>query len=459
MFINDSSEPLIRAIFRPVGAADARPPFARGELVDGVVLKAISNEKALVKLGGIEMMAQTKVRLMDGQTISGVVEKTSPALTIQLLQNRSTPEAKIAELMRALLPGKTPLADALAKVVDATARPGLPETARRTLDALAPKLAEAIVKDLSTLTPEQTKTALKQSGLFLEGALKEALAATTKEGVRQQAAQTGQTDLKAQLGKALASLETEIGKIVDRMREETTTGATRLLTGGAERKGIAPPAPLTTSAPRPAENPVARTPLPEPNETARPKTDPFVPNKPAVDRNDPRTEQLAQLRETAKGVREAINNLELNQLVNAGRRDPAAPQAQAPSPYLFQLPFMEGATVKNARVYVNPDGGEGSVRNKKEGESGVVFMLEMTRLGPIRVDARIGGGKIVGSVYVEKEPVARFMEKALPDLTDPLRRAGYDVSFDVGVATRARLTEPLESFAPLTPQGLINLKA
>ncbi|MBF0171441.1 MAG: flagellar hook-length control protein FliK, partial [Nitrospinae bacterium] len=109
--------------------------------------------------------------------------------------------------------------------------------------------------------------------------------------------------------------------------------------------------------------------------------------------------------------------------------------------------------------YVDPEGGGGNVRDKKAGETAVVFMLEMTLLGPVRVDTRVAKEQIAGSVYVGSDPVAAYLEGRLPDLVAPLKEAGYQVTFDVRVASPATLTEELASFVPLTPNGLINLKA
>ncbi len=456
MFINDLSPTLFKAILKASDGATAPPLFAKGEIVEGTVTKSLSPNQAMVRLGGVEMLAQTKIQLMDGQSITGMVEKTAP-LTVNLLQGKATADEKIAELVRLLLPEKKPMADALTAVTQQANKSNLPPVAKEAMQALAPKLAEAVVKDLAALTPEGTKTAIKQSGLFFEASLKEAAQAPKGERPAK-VAQTIATDIKGRLATTLKTLEGEIA----RLTKELATP----LPGRNNPAAPAPAAPALPTATLTADTKVA-PPLvanepPSKGDTAKPPPSPGgAPPKPAQAIIDPRLEMLALLRESARSVREALHTIELNQLMNHGATPKEGAQATAPNlpPFLFQLPFAEGGLIKNAKVYVDPDGGGGNVRDKKKGETAVVFMLDMSLLGPVRVDTRVAKEQIAGSVYVGTDQVAAYLEGRLPDLVGPLTEAGYQVTFDVRVASSAKLTEELESFVPLTPQGLINVKA
>jgi len=166
--------------------------------------------------------------------------------------------------------------------------------------------------------------------------------------------------------------------------------------------------------------------------------------------------ELGKVRGVAKEIKNALNNIELNQLINA----PLKLESAGTNFSLFQIPFIQGAFVDSARVYIQPRDEDAEAKGKKkQGESSIVFMLNMSELGPVRVDVTVEQKKLTGSVYVLNDTVGKFMKDNIAALSNKLDETGYEVWINVSVADRKKVTEELETGAPITKHGLINIQA
>jgi hypothetical protein len=150
--------------------------------------------------------------------------------------------------------------------------------------------------------------------------------------------------------------------------------------------------------------------------------------------------------------------VEVTQLLNTAAKKAGA---GAEGAMLYQIPYMQNGQPETARIYVKPDddresgGGEG----KKEGKKSLVFMLNMTKIGAVRVDVNVREGHAAGMIYVENEDVAAHARRSLAELVSALEPAGYRTDFIVRVADRRFLTEEMETVTSVAPKGLVNIKA
>ncbi|VAX20140.1 hypothetical protein MNBD_NITROSPINAE01-697 [hydrothermal vent metagenome] len=429
MFINELPPKLLEAAIKILGGlGGSKSLFQTGDIVEGTVVKTISPKEALVRIGGVELFAITETKLQTGQVITGRVDKTSPNVTISLLKAGGA-DQKAVELLRLLLPSKAPIGDALARVAEVIDKTDLPPKTEKAIALLKQALSTSTV-ELDKATPEILKKTIKNSGLYMEASLKEA---TLGKSGAAKTAFLPEGDIKMALGKALKLLEGEIARMASDLdgllkasTKKTTTG-----TGEAERL------PINTKQ--------AKKSFP---------TGTKVQSK-ALD-IDSKMAEIAKTRQVAHEIKNAINNIELNQLINAPlKREPGGTNFS-----LFQIPFVQGAFIESARVYIQPRDEDAEGKGKKEqGKSSIVFMLNMSALGPVRVDVTVGRGKITGSVYVLNDTVAGFMKNNMEHLSKKLESAGYEVWVNVSVADRKKVTEELETRAPIAEQGLINIKA
>jgi len=429
MFINQLPPKLLEAAIKILGGLEgSKSLFQAGDIVEGSVVKTISPKEALVRIGGVELFAITETKLQTGQVIMGRVEKTSPNVTISLLKAGGA-DQKAVELLRLLLPSKAPIGDALARVGEVIDKTDLPPKTEKAIALLKQVLSRSTV-NLEKATPEILKKIIKNSGLYMEAGLKEA---ALGKSTTHKAGPLPEGDVKIALGKALKLLEGEIARMASDLD--------RLLKASTKK---------TTTAKGEADHlPIEGKHLKKP-----PPTGAKVQSK-ALE-IDSKMAEIAKTKEVAHEIKNAINNIELNQLVNA----PLKRESGGTSLSLFQIPFVQGAFIESARVYIQPRDEDAEGKGKKsQGESSIVFMLNMSALGPVRVDVTVGRGKITGSVYVLNDTVADFMKNNLEHLSKKLESAGYEVWVNVSVADRKKVTEELETRAPITEQGLINIKA
>ena len=381
------SSTLLHAALKYLNPAEREIVFHEGDMVEGRVLKILSSNQALVRLGGVDLVATTPSRLAEGQNIVGKIESVTPEITISLLRGESARDLKETALMRMLMPSKQPLGEALAKLM-ALDTGGAPPKLRAELESLIKNIQQALALDFEKLTPDQARELLSRSGLFLESTLKQSAQGTlTREGMAAALASDG----KAALGKTLVSVENEIAALLKR-----------------------------ADSGKPGETHAA---------------------------------ELRVLGNAAKALREAMNVIELNQLLNAQAKERGAES----HPLLFQIPWLDGQESKTARLYVTPDGGKGGKGTKKPPT--LVFMLEMSALGPVRLDARMEGKLIDGAVYVTEAAAVEYLRARLPELVAPLDKLGYGARFTVSAAQRGFVTEELEMRPLAQSRGMVDVRA
>ena len=136
---------------------------------------------------------------------------------------------------------------------------------------------------------------------------------------------------------------------------------------------------------------------------------------------DTSVSQRRQFMEVVKVLHRAIENIELQQVTNQFAR-------QENQPILLQIPdpFMLGKTV-NLYLRRPEDKGKGK-GNKNNDDVLLVFLLELSALGNLRVDAKMNKESISVRIDVENQNVAQFIEGNLKDFCSCLGDLGFEVN-------------------------------
>ena len=141
---------------------------------------------------------------------------------------------------------------------------------------------------------------------------------------------------------------------------------------------------------------------------------------------DTSVSQRRQFMEVVKVLHRAIENIELQQLTNQFAR-------QENQPILLQIPdpFMIGKTVN---LYLRRPEDEGKGKgNKNNDDVLLVFLLELSALGNLRVDAKMNKESISVRIDVENQNVAQFIDGNLKDFCSCLGDLGFEVNASCSV--------------------------
>ena len=149
-----------------------------------------------------------------------------------------------------------------------------------------------------------------------------------------------------------------------------------------------------------------------------------------------------------KTVARALQNLELRQLVNLVDRQEIKS---------WQLPYWNGAKLLSARLYVRRE--KAKTKNaKSSGTTRITLMLEMSRLGPIRLELSAIEKKMEGQFYLSNNKAVKEIEGKLPELLEALSSAGFGARFSVAKAAKKFITEELADDTALPVNRLFNIK-
>ena len=155
-----------------------------------------------------------------------------------------------------------------------------------------------------------------------------------------------------------------------------------------------------------------------------------------IEGNETSAIQRYQLLKVIKVLMRAVDNIELQQLTNQLSR-------QENQPITLQIPdpFMIGKTIN---LYIRQTEDESKNKENKENKSVLlVFFLELSALGNLRVDAKINNQAISLRIDVENSNIAKFIENSLKDFCSSLDDLGFEVNASCGVV--ANIDKELES--------------
>lgn len=150
-----------------------------------------------------------------------------------------------------------------------------------------------------------------------------------------------------------------------------------------------------------------------------------------------------------------INNIELklNEFFNYISRDKGLQQ-------FLQIAFSFPEGVKIANLYLLRDyKGEG--RRKKRGKEiySIIFLMDMKKLGSLRIDVSLKRELVTCRISVEEEKVAEFIREVIPEFRSRLEGLGVKVLIDCMVAKSESFEkERLRADFGLSEIQIVNLR-
>jgi len=137
--------------------------------------------------------------------------------------------------------------------------------------------------------------------------------------------------------------------------------------------------------------------------------------------------QLQTLKEHTQVFRQAVDNIELNQLTNQlARQENQSILLQIPNPY-----SQENQSIK---LYVRPSGDEESGKKRGSKETyNLAFLLDLSKLGNVRVDSQISQTRLSVKIQVENQAVASFIDSKFEELSPRLSDLGFEASLTSSV--------------------------
>ncbi|MCF8724423.1 hypothetical protein LQ236_002443 [Nitrospina gracilis] len=130
---------------------------------------------------------------------------------------------------------------------------------------------------------------------------------------------------------------------------------------------------------------------------------------------------LRQLQDVLQAVHRSVQNIEFHQLSNQFAKQEQIPQ-------LLPLPqsLFEGGS--QLKIYVRRDWEGDSQSSDPENKSfNMVFFLDMTALGPLRVDTSMRPEGLSVSIETENPVVKTFLENHLLDLKTRMQELGFAI--------------------------------
>ncbi|MBI4383655.1 MAG: flagellar hook-length control protein FliK [Nitrospinae bacterium] len=118
-------------------------------------------------------------------------------------------------------------------------------------------------------------------------------------------------------------------------------------------------------------------------------------------------------------IKQATANIELQQLSNVyAKQENQALQAQ--------IPFALASGGETVKLFVNSRSGKDPEKQGQKKSFTMVFLLDLTALGNVRVDTQADSGRLSVKIGAEKQEVAEFIQTKAPELKSRLREIGFD---------------------------------
>ena len=131
---------------------------------------------------------------------------------------------------------------------------------------------------------------------------------------------------------------------------------------------------------------------------------------------------LQTLKEHTQVFRQAVDNIELNQLTNQLAR-------QENQSILLQIPNPYGQENQSIKLYVRPSGDEESGKKGGSKETyNLAFFLDLSKLGNVRVDSQISQTRLSVKIQVENQAVASFIDSKFEELIPRLSSLGFEAN-------------------------------
>jgi len=414
MAIDPLANTLIRGLpTNPAQANALTRQFIVGQTLKGIVLRTLPEGQTLVNFAGQHILLDLAQPMVRGQTFMALVEQVSPSLVLKLVDSATpgvaTPERGTVEQtptgmlnaaqLKPYLVAKQPLGEMVAALQRALVRnPPPPDIDAGLLHRLQETLTALLPSQEEPPDAASLQAQIDRSGINYEAKVQEVL--TKQASPAEQAALAN--DLKGQLLELLHKLD--------------------------HRSPTAQPQ---------RDAPVA-------------SREPGQPALTHVSSEGMRSGDIADLREH---VQQALRNIEFQQLSNLFAH-------QEHQPLLLQFAHPDSPAAHTAKLYFRVDTREQDAQQEAQQNYTLVFVLDFSALGPVRVDATVRGAYVSTTISTADEAVADFITAQTPDLTARL----HDLGFQAEVRCSAQAQVPLDVDDSLTrllvaePSRLVDVK-
>ncbi|MBW1853267.1 MAG: flagellar hook-length control protein FliK [Deltaproteobacteria bacterium] len=322
-----------------------------GQLLEGKVVKTLGDTTFLVKIKGLEVVAESTISMKPGQQVQVKVVQIHPQVVMDLV-TEMIPEQKALSLIRSYLPLQVhwgELIESLGKVLTGKELYLLEMVVDK-------KMLEEVLSCLSSITFNEDKVGdsnkvrqfIENSGLTYESKLKQSL--LQKGRLPEHLEKTVEKDFKG---------------LLLRISQKLEAAAERLGKGG----------------------------------------DVILKGK---------------MGDLLKVVNSSIKRIEFHQLVNylTTKND---------EQLVFQVPFALPEGIKTAELYIRYGGQKGKKKKGREDDFHIVFLLNLKGLGDLRIDARLFKKKISCKIQVKNGKTADFVKSHLAELSRQLESLDYKV--------------------------------
>ncbi len=461
----------------------ARP----GDIITGTVVKPLGHNQAIIRIGGVEILSASSQPLSMGETITARVERILPQVTLKVLQeNFPAPvQEKLSEtltqqlkptafqevtlkfqpnqlkggltlkegqltdvkVLRQLSANKA-VFDIAGRQVEAAAR-GMEagKTMSMMVDSLSPELV------LKSVNPNQGFNLAKATDFireFLPG----------REPMGKIVEHLGLLVTDEKLPEALKSHRSLLEGLRQALNESVITRpdkhSTPLLQKAVNNSGLNYEANIKTAmevgvAPEEISNTLVRGDL----KGELLKLEILVNERLAMLKGGSQETQaqIQELRTFGNSIRSAINQIELNQVMNAVNH-------REGSSVFFQVPFVSAnGEMKTMEVFVKNRKKKGGKKGEEAEDCNVTLLLDMTSLGPLRADVHIQQNSLHGKIITQDKEVAEFINSQLPLLDLSLNELGYTSKLECSVTQEEKVVaSAISEKIPIEKLGILDVK-
>lgn len=176
----------------------------------------------------------------------------------------------------------------------------------------------------------------------------------------------------------------------------------------------------------------------------------------AIARSDwalPQNPRNHEVSAVLQSIKQATDNIELNQLTNQYAK-------QEHQPIVLQIPYLPSSDGKTVKLYVKSGGGDGKKNQGDKQTVSLVFLLNMTALGHLRVDTQVTKDQLSIKIGADNQAVTDFIQTHTEELKARLREAGFtaDVSCRQQKIEEMQVEEGLTRFLVKDPSRLVDVK-
>lgn len=364
-------DPLVGTVVRalpttPGASQNLTGQFVVGQTLKGLVLRALPEGKTLVNFGGVHVLLELDQPLIRGQAFLATVEQSSPSLILKVAANASlhaTDTARLAGQQNLL---------SFQSATDRSA-PGTFGTAQLKSYLLARHpfgdMATALQQHLASASVAQT----------VEPTLLQRLQTTLNALLPPQTLLLDAAQLQAQVEQSGLNYEAKV--------HHALMGVSSPLEQAALADDLK------------GQLLELQHQLTQPDTTAT--------HSPATDRSD-----------LQQAVHQALRNIEFHQLANV-----FALQEQQSLLLQFVHPMFGDS--HTAKLYVRQDAQEQTGSQPGGHDYTLVFLLDLTAVGPVRIDASVRGNAVSATIRTPHDRVAQFIAPRLASLTASLQHLGF----------------------------------